>query len=122
MTVLFIHLAVPGSCLPQVGTTPLLLLVSGANPAKNLAEFVAAVKAGDWLSPAVLHIFSSMFLHGGWLHLLGNMLYLWIFGSRLEDHLGRFRFLLLYLVGALTAARRALRLEPYRMIQMESAP
>ena len=39
----------------------------------------------------------SMFLHGGWLHLFGNMLYLWIFGDNVEDRLGRVRFLLFYL-------------------------
>jgi membrane associated rhomboid family serine protease len=67
------------------------------------ADFWAAVAAGDWLSPAVLHLFSSMFLHGGWLHLLGNMLYLWIFANRLEDGIGHVPFLALYLVGGIAA-------------------
>ena len=49
-------------------------------------------------------VLTSTFLHAGWLHLGGNMLYLWIFGSRLEDRLGRGRFLLLYVLGAVTAA------------------
>jgi membrane associated rhomboid family serine protease len=40
----------------------------------------------------------SMFLHGGWAHLLGNMLFLWIFGDNVEDRLGRFRFLLFYIL------------------------
>jgi membrane associated rhomboid family serine protease len=40
----------------------------------------------------------SMFLHGGWMHLLGNMLYLWIFGDNVEDRLGRFRYILFYLM------------------------
>jgi membrane associated rhomboid family serine protease len=39
----------------------------------------------------------SMFLHGGWMHLLGNMLYLWIFGDNIEDRMGRFRFVIFYL-------------------------
>lgn len=43
-------------------------------------------------------IFTSMFLHGGWLHLGGNMLYLWIFGNNVEDTLGRSKFLLFYLL------------------------
>ena len=45
---------------------------------------------------------TSLFLHGGWLHLLGNMLFLWIFGNNIEDRFGRFRYLLFYLAcGAL---------------------
>jgi len=47
--------------------------------------------------------FTSMFLHGGWIHLLGNMWMLWIFGDNVEDHLGRGRYLALYIVGGLMA-------------------
>jgi membrane associated rhomboid family serine protease len=67
-------------------------------------DFWAALRAGDWLSPAVLHMFSAMFLHGGWLHLLGNMLYLWIFANRLEDGVGHAPFLVLYLLGGIAAS------------------
>jgi membrane associated rhomboid family serine protease len=45
-----------------------------------------------------------MFLHGGWLHLLGNMWFLWIFGDNLEDQLGHFRFLVFYLTCGVVAA------------------
>ena len=45
-----------------------------------------------------------MFLHGGFLHLIGNMLYLWIFGNNIEDTLGHFRFLIFYLLVGLSAA------------------
>src|SRR5687767_1047828 len=47
--------------------------------------------------------FTSMFLHGGWIHLIGNMWTLWIFGDNVEDRLGHGRFLLLYLVGGIAA-------------------
>ena len=47
---------------------------------------------------------TSMFLHGGLLHLAGNMLYLWIFGNNIEDHLGHVRFLLFYLLTGIIAA------------------
>jgi membrane associated rhomboid family serine protease len=46
----------------------------------------------------VVPFFTSMFLHGGWLHLIGNMWYLWIFGDNVEDRLGHFRYLVFYLL------------------------
>jgi rhomboid family protein len=51
----------------------------------------------------VLTAFTSMFLHAGWTHLLGNMLFLWIFGNNVEDAMGRVRFLLFYVVAGLAA-------------------
>jgi rhomboid family protein len=49
-------------------------------------------------------LFTSMFLHEGWLHLLGNMLYLWIFGDNVEDRLGHFGYLMFYLTCGAAAA------------------
>jgi membrane associated rhomboid family serine protease len=53
--------------------------------------------------PSSLTIFTSMFLHGGWMHLGGNMLFLWIFGNNIEDRLGPVRFLLFYLLSGVFA-------------------
>ena len=53
---------------------------------------------GSYIIPAWMTIFTSMFLHGGWLHLIGNMLYLWIFGNNIEDAMGHVKFLLFYLL------------------------
>ena len=50
-----------------------------------------------------LTAFTSMFMHGGWAHLLGNMLFLWIFGNNVEDALGKVRFLAFYVAGGLAA-------------------
>ena len=56
------------------------------------------------LSPAVARdLITSMFLHGGWMHLLSNMLYLWIFGNNIEDYLGPIRFILFYLLCGILA-------------------
>ncbi len=55
-------------------------------------------------SQQVFALFSSMFLHGGWLHLLGNMWTLWIFGDNVEDRLGRTRYVGLYLASGVAAA------------------
>ena len=52
----------------------------------------------------VFALFSSMFLHGGWIHLLGNMWTLWIFGDNVEDRLGRARYISLYLASGIAAA------------------
>lgn len=54
--------------------------------------------------PPMLTIFSSMFLHGGWMHLIGNMLYLWIFADNIEDRMGHGRFLIFYLLCGIGAA------------------
>jgi membrane associated rhomboid family serine protease len=48
-------------------------------------------------------LLTSMFMHGGWMHIIGNMIYLWAFGPEIEDAMGSFRFLLFYLAGGLVA-------------------
>ncbi len=54
--------------------------------------------------PVAATMVTSMFLHGGWLHIAGNMLYLWIFGNNVEDATGRIRFIVFYLLCGLFAA------------------
>ena len=71
--------------------------------------------------PLPLTLFSSMFLHGGFLHLFGNMLYLWIFGNNIEDALGHFRFLLFYLVCGLSAGTAQVLSDPNSTIPMIGA-
>src|SRR5437763_16335751 len=56
------------------------------------------------LTEKLLPVFSSMFLHGGWLHLIGNMWVLWIFGDNIEDHLGHVVYPIFYLVCGVLAA------------------
>ena len=64
---------------------------------------------------------TSMFLHGGWMHLLGNMLFLFIFGDNLEDEMGHVRFLLFYLMSGLAAAGLQFAADPVSMIPMVGA-
>ena len=71
--------------------------------------------------PAWLTIFSSMFLHGGWMHLIGNMLYLWVFGNNVEDAMGHKRFILFYLSCGLLAALTQAVLNPDSEIPMIGA-
>jgi len=63
----------------------------------------------------------SMFLHGGWAHLLGNCLYLWIFGNNIEDSMGRFRFLVFYLACGLVAAASQAAIDPASPVPMVGA-
>jgi membrane associated rhomboid family serine protease len=51
----------------------------------------------------ISHLFTSMFLHGSWVHLLGNMWFLWIFGNNVEDSMGRLRFIVFYFLTGLAA-------------------
>jgi membrane associated rhomboid family serine protease len=66
-------------------------------------------------------IFTSMFLHGGWFHIAGNMLFLWIFGNNVEDVLGRFRYLLLYLACGIVAALSQALADPTSHVPMIGA-
>jgi membrane associated rhomboid family serine protease len=80
----------------------------------------ACVAPPDLPSP-VLTIFSSMFLHGGLFHILGNMLYLWIFGNNVEDTLGHGRFLGFYLLSGVAAALAQTATGPASTIPMVGA-
>ena len=69
----------------------------------------------------VSHIFTSMFLHGSWMHLLGNMWFLWIFGNNIEDSMGRLRFVVFYLLCGLAAAMGQVLAAPDSVIPMVGA-
>jgi membrane associated rhomboid family serine protease len=69
----------------------------------------------------LLPFFSSMFLHGGWIHFLGNMLYLYIFGDNVEDRLGHFRYLLFYLLCGIAASVAQLSSNPQASVPMVGA-
>ncbi len=62
--------------------------------------------------PTWATLFSSMFMHGGWVHLASNMMFLWVFGNNIEDSMGHFRFVLFYALGGLAAALLHIALNP----------
>ena len=78
------------------------VLALGVIPATLLGD--ARLPLELYLVPPVATVFSSMFLHGGFMHLAGNMLYLWIFGNNVEDTLGHGRFVLFYVMSGAAAA------------------
>jgi membrane associated rhomboid family serine protease len=75
----------------------------------------------DHTLPVYGTVISSMFLHGGWLHLIGNMLYLWIFGNNIEDCVGRIRFILFYLLCGAAAAATQVVMNPGSQVPMVGA-
>jgi membrane associated rhomboid family serine protease len=79
------------SFLSQFGVVPhhMLAVLSGHSP--------------DPAAAAILPLFTSMFLHASFLHVAGNMLFLWIFGDNIEDYLGHFSYLVFYLVSGVAA-------------------
>jgi membrane associated rhomboid family serine protease len=68
-----------------------------------------------------VNVFTSMFVHGGWLHFLGNMLYLWVFGDNVEDRLGHLRFGAFYLLCGVAAAMVQYAVNPASSIPMVGA-
>jgi membrane associated rhomboid family serine protease len=90
------------------GALDALLAMWGVVP----AGLTAAWRHGDDLSRESATLVTSQFLHGGWLHLGGNMLYLWIFGNNVEDRFGRVRFLVFYLLGGVVAGLSQVAIDP----------
>jgi len=76
------------------------------------ADLTAAWGRGDYVSQQTATLITSQFLHGGWFHLLGNMLYLWIFGNNVEDRFGRVGFLVFYLAGGVLAGLSQVAIDP----------
>jgi membrane associated rhomboid family serine protease len=84
---------------PRVGEA--FVYTFGMIPARTEMLFSSQ---GVSLSQAFLPMVTSMFLHGGWMHLLGNMLFLWVFGGAVEDTLGHFQYLIFYFISGIGAA------------------
>jgi membrane associated rhomboid family serine protease len=120
--------------LQGMGLDPAVLAASVCNLGLVPAELTGAAPVGtyvqlgprmacvvdaepiNWLTPI-----TSMFLHGGWGHLLGNGLFLWVFGNNVEDSMGRFRFILFYLLCGLAAAGAQVMVAPESAIPMVGA-
>jgi membrane associated rhomboid family serine protease len=105
-----ITLSIIGLCV-LVFLWQLSLSPEGGRAAVYALGFIPAVLSGNaelppqlvWI-PSSLTVFTSMFLHGGFLHLAGNMLYLWIFADNVEDSMGHGRFILFYALCGVAAA------------------
>ena len=74
-----------------------------------------------YVVPAYLTIFSSMFMHGGFMHLIGNMLYMWIFADNIEDSLGPRKFIIFYLLSGIGAAMAQVLMDTHSQVPMIGA-
>lgn len=75
--------------------------------------------ASPW--PTWTTIFSSMFIHGGFMHLAGNMMFLWVFGDNIEDRLGHLKYLVFYLVAGVAATLSQLAIDPHSQTPLVGA-
>ncbi|NDA08755.1 MAG: rhomboid family intramembrane serine protease, partial [Alphaproteobacteria bacterium] len=103
----------------------LIFLIQATQPDRSQYEIllrfatIPAVVTGEAQLPQALQsipswstLISSTFLHGGWMHLGGNMLYLWIFADNVEDRMGPFKFLLFYLICGMAASLAHVLIDP----------
>jgi len=74
-----------------------------------------------YVIPSWLSIFTSMFMHGGFMHLAGNMLYMWIFADNIEDNLGPKKFLVFYLLSGIGAAFTQVLIDTHSQVPMVGA-
>ena len=115
MTVIFILLTVVvflyELLLPSERALESMMLTWGLIPARLMQMDVLGI----------LTIFTSMFIHSGFMHIIGNMLYLWVFGDNIESALGSFRFTLFYLLCGVGAALGQVLIDPASEIPMVGA-
>lgn len=119
--------------LVQGAGSPLAVARSVCNLGLIPGELLASVPAGTEMPMGrglvcvtdpgreVTNLFTSMFLHGSWMHLLGNMWFFWIFGNNVEDAMGRGRFILFYLTCGIVAALSQVFLNPTSTTPMVGA-
>ncbi len=87
----------------EYGAIPYEITHPGEQCVQSGPQELTCGSPGGGLPPTILTVFTSMFMHGGLLHIIGNMLFLWIFGNNIEDSMGRVKFLAFYLLGGIAA-------------------
>jgi len=104
------------SSVCSLGLIPAELLGLAESAAVSASRGPCAIGEPNWLTPL-----TSMFLHGGWFHLLANLWFLWIFGNNVEDSMGHARFVAFYLLCGLAAAALQVAADPASAIPMVGA-
>ncbi len=80
------------------------------------ADVVSSLQRHAFFETSFRGIFTSMFLHAGWLHLGGNMLYLWVFGDNIEDKLGHARYVFFYLICGVVSSALYVYVDPHSTV------
>ena len=108
------------SSVCQLGLVPAdLLHTAPAGTSFPLTPDTVCTLSGDGSSWHT--VITSMFMHGGWMHLIGNMWFLWIFGNNVEDAMGHIRFVLFYLLCGISAAALQTAFDPHSVMPMVGA-
>ena len=95
-------------------------LLHTAKPGSGV-ELLPGVACLVGVAPKYWTVITSMFTHGGWLHLIGNMLFLWVFGNNIEDAMGHGKFIVFYLLCGIAAAATQTFLSPHSVVPMVGA-
>jgi membrane associated rhomboid family serine protease len=103
------------SVLIALNVLMFLVELSGGDQFVQEWAFIPARFSADPMGQAVT-IFTAMFMHGGWLHLFGNMLFLWIFGDNVEDRFGHLQFLIFYLLVGIAATLAQFAMAPHSSV------
>jgi len=103
----------------ELGLIPGELL--GRVPAGERVPLAPGVMCVVRADPQYLTVLTSMFLHGGWFHLIGNMVFFWVFGNNIEDAMGHGRFVVFYLLCGAAAAATQVAISPSSAIPMVGA-
>ncbi len=79
---------------------------------EDFINYWSLVPANTWTTHGILTIFTSMFMHAGWEHIIGNMIFFWAFGPEVEDVMGPFKYLIFYLLGGVAATFAQVAVDP----------
>ena len=103
--------------LSAFGLLPQFFQTYAVIPAREFFNFNQLISGQVWVLPTLLFpMFAAMFMHGGFFHIIGNMLFLWIFGDNIEDIMGHVRFLIFYLLCGFGATAAQIVSDPTSVI------
>ncbi|CAN5580500.1 rhomboid family intramembrane serine protease [soil metagenome] len=117
----FVFLQLPDEAFTYAWAAVPAEIISGQDVVGRVEINGGSFFLGESPEPVYLTLISSMFMHGGWLHLAGNMLFLWIFGDNVEHAMGHLSFVLFYLGAGIVATLAHILFEPNSLIPLVGA-